>query len=69
MKDQSSLTPEKRGTVTEIQDLLIDRYVELKEALDRGEKARTREIEAEITELRREKDKITECAALETLGA
>ena len=48
------LTPEERARVTEIQDLLIERYVEQKETLKEGNKARARGIEFEIKELRHE---------------
>ena len=56
------LNPEERAKITEIQDLLIDRYVEQKEALDNGLKTHAIEIEFEIKELYREMEKIKECA-------
>ena len=52
------LTPEERARITEIQDLLIDRYVEQKEALEKGEKARAIEIGFEIKELKREIEEV-----------
>jgi hypothetical protein len=52
------LNPEERGRMTEIQDLLIERYVEQKEALDNGRKTHAIEIEFEIKELQREMKKI-----------
>jgi hypothetical protein len=60
MKKSNELTPEERNKITEIQDLLIDRYVALKSAIDNGEKARSREIEFEIDELKREIEGIKE---------
>jgi hypothetical protein len=44
------------------QDLLIDRYVVQKEALDKGLKAHAIEISLEIKELHREMEKIKEWA-------
>jgi len=55
MRQYSGLTPEERAQITDIQDLLIDRYVALKEALQQGNKIRVNAIEAEIKELRHEK--------------
>jgi hypothetical protein len=62
MGQYNQLTREERSRVTEIQDLLIDRYVEQKEALDKGLKTHAIEIEFEIKELYREMEKIKECA-------
>jgi hypothetical protein len=56
------LTPEERARITEIQDLLIDFYVELKDARAKGKTGLAREIEVEIKELLREKEKIEEWA-------
>jgi hypothetical protein len=39
MGQYNQLTPEERARIAEIQDLLIDRYVVQKEALDKGLKA------------------------------
>ncbi len=58
MKQYNGLTPEERARVTEIQDSLIDRYVEQEEALEKGKKTAAIEIEFEIKELQREKVKI-----------
>jgi hypothetical protein len=52
------LNPQERTRITEIQDLLIDRYVKKKEALDNGLKTHAIEIEFEIKELQREMEKI-----------
>ena len=56
------LIPEEQARITEIQDVLIDRYVEQKAALEGGKKARAIEIEFEIKELKRELGKIKEWA-------
>lgn len=64
MKRYNGLTPEERARITEIQDSLIDRYVEQKEALERGVSARVIELDTEIRELQREKEKIEEWAAI-----
>jgi hypothetical protein len=64
MEKSHLLTPEERARITEIQDLLIDRYVEQKEALDKGEKARAIEIEFEIKELKREIEEVKEWAVV-----
>jgi hypothetical protein len=55
--------PEERARMTEIQDLLIDRYVEQKEALEEGKRCRAIELEFEIKELLHEKEKIKRWAA------
>ena len=52
------LNPDERARITEIQDLLIDRYVEQKEALDNGLKTHAIEIGFEIKELQCEMEKI-----------
>jgi hypothetical protein len=56
----NKLTPEERGKITEIQDSLIDLYVEQKEALDKGNKTRAIELGFEIKELKHEIEKIKE---------
>jgi len=58
MKQYNGLNPEERARVTEIQDSLIDRYVEQEEALEKGKKTVAIEIGFEIKELQREKVKI-----------
>jgi hypothetical protein len=62
MEGYHGLTPKERARITDIQDSLIELYVEQKEALDKGKKARAIEIGFEIKELRREMEKIKECA-------
>jgi hypothetical protein len=56
------LNPKERVRITEIQDLLIERYVEQKEALDKDLKIQAIEIAFEIRELRREMEDIKEGA-------
>jgi hypothetical protein len=63
MGPYDGLTPEERARITEIQDFLIDRYVEQEEALERGDDTRAKEIAREIKELQREKEEIKEWAA------
>ena len=58
MKQNKGLLPEERTRITEIQDLLIDRYVEQKEALEEGKRCRAIELEFEIKELLHEREKI-----------
>jgi hypothetical protein len=63
MGQYDRLTPEERARITEIQDFLIDRYVEQREAVEKGDGARVDEIALEIKELQREKEEIKEWAA------
>jgi hypothetical protein len=58
MERHDTPTPKERARITEIQDLLIERYVEQKEALEEGKKARAIEIGFEIKELRREMETV-----------
>ena len=62
MDGYHGLTPEERARITDIQDLLIERYVEQKETVEEGKKARAREIKFEIKELKREMETIKEWA-------
>jgi hypothetical protein len=64
MEKSYILTPEERARITEIQDALIDRYVEQKEALENNEKARATEIGFEIKELKREIEEVKEWAGV-----
>src|SRR5215469_8878142 len=52
------LTQEERARITELQDLLIERYVERKKAMADGQEERVRSVEAEIDSLLREKEEI-----------
>ena len=63
MGQYQRLTPEERARITDIQDFLLDRYVEQKEALERGDDARAKKIGREIKALQREKEEIKEWAA------
>ena len=64
MERYKGLTPEERAQITEIQDSLIERYVEHKEALQEGRKIRAKELEVEINDLLREKEEIEGWAAV-----
>ena len=57
------LTPEERATITELQDRLIDRFVEHREATAQRQEGRVREVEAEIDDLLREKEEVERWAA------
>ena len=52
------LTPEDRARITELQDLLIERFVEHREATTDGLEERVRTLETEIDGLLREKKEI-----------
>jgi uncharacterized OsmC-like protein len=56
----AGLTPEERAKLTEIQDALIDLYVEQKEALEEGKKSLAIELDFEIKELKLEMEKLKE---------
>jgi hypothetical protein len=58
------LTPEERARITELQDLLIDRFVEHREAVAEGQEERVRTVEAQIDSLLREKEEIEKWAAV-----
>ena len=62
MGQYDGLTPEERARITNIQDTLIDLYVEQKEALEKGKTARAIDIDFEIKELRRDIEEIKEWA-------
>jgi hypothetical protein len=64
MMQNKDLMPEERARITEIQDLLINRYVEQKEALGEGKRCRAIELEFEIKELLHEREKIKRWAAI-----
>ena len=61
---QRLLTPEERARIAEIQDLLIDRFVEHREAAAEGEDERVKRLEAEIDDLLREKEEVEKWATL-----
>ena len=58
MKQDGYVTVEERARITEIQDSLIERYVEQKEAIQEGNNCRAIRLEFEIKDLLREKEKI-----------
>ena len=58
------LTPEERARIAELQDLLIDRFVEQREATAEGEEERVKRLEAEIDDFLRKKEKVEKWATL-----
>jgi hypothetical protein len=58
------LTPEERARITELQDLLIDRFVEHREATAERQEERIRRLEAEIDDLLREKEEVERWATV-----
>ena len=58
------LTPEEQARIIELQNLLIERFVELREALAEGQEDRVKTVEAEIDSLLREKEEIEKWAAV-----
>jgi len=56
------LTPEERARIMQLQDLLIDRFVEHREATADGLEERVATLEAEIGNLLREKKEIEQWA-------
>jgi hypothetical protein len=63
MAKYEGLAPEERARITEIQDLLIERFVEHQEAIEDGQEVRAKELEGEISELQREKENVTKWEA------
>jgi hypothetical protein len=58
------LTPEEGARVMQLQDLLIDRFVEHREAVAEGQEERVRTVEAQIDSLLREKEEIEKWAVV-----
>ena len=58
------LTPEEQARVMQLQDLLIERFVEHREAVAEGQEVRVKTVEAEIDSLLREKEEIEKWAAV-----
>ena len=50
--------------IAELQDLLIDRFVEHREATANGQEERVRTLEAEIDSLLREKEEVEKWASV-----
>jgi hypothetical protein len=61
---RGSLSPEERARIMELQDLLIERFVEQREAVAKGQEERVKTVEAEIDSLLREKEEIEKWAAV-----
>jgi hypothetical protein len=59
MKQERELSSDRLTKITAIGDMLIERYVEQKEALAAGDRAHAIALEFEIKELVREKKKVT----------
>ena len=55
---RGSLSPEERARIMELQDLLIDRFVEHREATAEGQEERVKTLDEEIDNLLREKEEI-----------
>ena len=64
MKQNKDRSQYERDWITDIQDLLVERYMEQKEAIREGNRCRAIELEFEIKELRREQEKIKHWAAV-----
>jgi hypothetical protein len=64
MGSADRLTPEERARITEIQDSLIELYVEQKEAFKKGKRARAIAIESDIKDLHREIEEIKEWSSV-----
>ena len=58
------LTPEERARIMELQDLLIERFIEHRQAAGGGQEERVKTIEAEIDGILREKEEIEKWAAV-----
>ena len=58
------LTLKERARITELQDLLIDRLVEHREAVADGQEERVKTLEAEIDHLLREKEEVEKWATV-----
>lgn len=58
MMRYDGLSPEERARITEIQDSLIELYVDRKNALAAGMRARARRLDREIDDLLEEKAEI-----------
>ena len=58
------LTPEERARIMQLQDLLIERFVEQRAAVAEGQEERVKTVEAQIDSLLREKEEIEKWAAV-----
>jgi hypothetical protein len=64
MAQRLDLTPGERARITEIHDLLIERFVEHKEAIENGQGHRAKELEGEIEDLQHEKADVRKWATV-----
>ena len=62
MVSSQILTPEEQARIFHIQDLLIDRLAERKEAIQKGQETRAQELQKQIEGLRLEKKSIRKTA-------
>ena len=60
---ETCISQRKKARTTEIQDSLIDRYVEQEEAIQEGNRSRAVALQFEIKELLREREHIKRFAA------
>jgi hypothetical protein len=58
------LTREEQARIIEVQDLLIERFVEQREAVAEGQEERVKTVEAQIDSLLREREEIEKWAAV-----
>jgi hypothetical protein len=63
-QNRGRLTPEERARITELQDLLIDRFVEHREGAAEGQEEPVKTLEAEIDDLLREKEEVEKWATV-----
>jgi hypothetical protein len=61
---KAMLTVEERARIAELQDLLIDRFVAHREAVEDGHNDNARSLEGEIGDLLREKEEIEKWATV-----
>jgi hypothetical protein len=61
---RGSLSPEERARIMELQDLLIDRFVEHRGATAEGHEERVKTLDEEIDSLLREKNEIEKWAVV-----
>jgi hypothetical protein len=60
----AALTPEERARIAELQDQLIELFVEYREAVYAGQAARAKELQAEIDDRLRDKEQIEKWATV-----
>ena len=62
MASSQVLTPEEQARILCIQDVLIDSLAEHREAIQKGQETRAKELKKQIESLRREKKSIRKTA-------